>query len=45
MVEGPFQFFRGSTYLLYYNMTKIPFSFHIDKNKPTWIQSLYGKLN
>jgi len=38
MVESPFRFFRGSAYLFYYDMTKIPFSFHTPVDKPTWIQ-------
>lgn len=38
MMESPFRFFRGSAYLFYYDMTKIPFSFHTPDDKPTWIQ-------
>lgn len=38
MMESPFRFFRGSAYLFYYDVTKIPFSFHTDPEKPTWIQ-------
>ncbi|MFP3916501.1 DUF2252 family protein [Lysinibacillus telephonicus] len=38
MMESPFRFFRGSAYLFYYDMTKIPFPYHTDQNKPTWIQ-------
>lgn len=38
MIESPFRFFRGSAYLFYYDMTKIPFSFHTPEDKPTWIQ-------
>ncbi|WP_332648043.1 DUF2252 domain-containing protein [Lysinibacillus sp. 54212] len=38
MMESPFRFFRGSAYLFYYDITKIPFSFHTDEDKPTWIQ-------
>ena len=38
MMESPFRFFRGSAYLFYYDMTKIPFSFHTPADKPTWIQ-------
>ncbi len=38
MMESPFRFFRGSAYLYYYDITKIPFSFHTDADKPTWIQ-------
>jgi uncharacterized protein (DUF2252 family) len=38
MMESPFRFFRGSAYLFYYDMTKIPFSYHTPEDKPTWIQ-------
>ncbi len=38
MAENPFRFFRGSAYLFYYDVTKIPFSFHTPEKKPTWIQ-------
>lgn len=38
MAENPFRFFRGSTYLFYYDVTRIPFSFHTPDDKPTWIQ-------
>lgn len=38
MMESPFRFFRGSAYLFYFDMTKIPFSFHTPEDKPTWIQ-------
>ncbi|WP_379970938.1 DUF2252 domain-containing protein [Ectobacillus sp. sgz5001026] len=38
MMESPFRFFRGSAYLFYYDMTKIPFSYHTPDDKPTWIQ-------
>lgn len=38
MMESPFRFFRGSAYLFYYDITKIPFSFHTPEDKPTWIQ-------
>lgn len=38
MMESPFRFFRGSAYLFYYDITKIPFSFHTAEDKPTWIQ-------
>ncbi|MBX4373307.1 DUF2252 domain-containing protein, partial [Mycobacterium tuberculosis] len=37
-MESPFRFFRGSAYLFYYDMTKIPFSYHTPEDKPTWIQ-------
>ncbi|OLN23580.1 hypothetical protein BTO30_03915 [Domibacillus antri] len=38
MAENPFRFFRGSAYLFYYDVAKIPFSFHTPDEKPTWIQ-------
>ncbi|WP_028401019.1 DUF2252 domain-containing protein [Ectobacillus panaciterrae] len=38
MMENPFRFYRGSAYLFYYDITKIPFSFHTPEDKPTWIQ-------
>lgn len=38
MKESPFRFFRGSAYLFYFDMTKVPFSFHTPEDKPTWIQ-------
>jgi len=38
MMDSPFRFFRGSAYLFYFDMTKIPFSFHTPIDKPTWIQ-------
>lgn len=38
MMESPFRFFRGSAYLFYYDMTKIPLLFHTPEDKPTWIQ-------
>lgn len=38
MLESPFRFFRGSAYLFYFDMTRIPFSFHTPEDKPTWIQ-------
>lgn len=38
MMESPFRFFRGSAYLFYYDMMRIPFSFHTPEDKPVWIQ-------
>ena len=38
MLENPFRFFRGSAYLFYYDVTKVPSIFHTDDEKPTWIQ-------
>lgn len=37
MVESPFRFFRGSAYLFYDDMTKIPSVFHTDEERPAWI--------
>ncbi|WP_163539189.1 DUF2252 family protein [Gracilibacillus sp. YIM 98692] len=37
MKQGPYSFYRGSAYLFYYDVTKIPFSFHTPEDKPTWI--------
>lgn len=38
MMESPFRFFRGSAYLFYYDVTKIPFPYHTPADKPAWIQ-------
>ncbi|WP_042476738.1 DUF2252 domain-containing protein [Bacillus ndiopicus] len=38
MLESPFRFFRGSAYLFYFDLTKIPSIFHTPTVKPTWIQ-------
>lgn len=38
MLESPFRFYRGSAYLFYYDITRIPFSYHTPADKPTWIQ-------
>jgi len=38
MMESPFRFFRGSAYLFYYDITKIPFPYHTPIDKPAWIQ-------
>lgn len=37
MVESPFRFFRGSAYLFYNDMMKIPSIFHTSDERPTWI--------
>ncbi|SFM12005.1 Uncharacterized conserved protein, DUF2252 family [Gracilibacillus orientalis] len=37
MKQNPYSFYRGSAYLFYYDVTKIPFSFHTPEHKPTWI--------
>ncbi|MGG0657390.1 DUF2252 domain-containing protein [Rummeliibacillus pycnus] len=38
MMESPFRFFRGSAYLFYYDVTKIPFPYDTPIDKPAWIQ-------
>ncbi|WP_028782342.1 DUF2252 domain-containing protein [Thalassobacillus devorans] len=38
MVTNPFQFFRGSAYLFYYDVSRLPISYHTPEDKPTWIQ-------
>lgn len=38
MMESPFRFFRGSAYLFYYDVTKMPFPYHTPIDKPAWIQ-------
>ncbi|SHN27120.1 DUF2252 domain-containing protein [Gracilibacillus kekensis] len=37
MKQDAYSFFRGSAYLFYYDLTKIPFSFHTKEEKSTWI--------
>ncbi|SER63826.1 Uncharacterized conserved protein, DUF2252 family [Gracilibacillus ureilyticus] len=37
MKQNPYSFYRGSAYLFYYDVTKIPFAFHTEKSMPTWI--------
>lgn len=37
MVESPFRFFRGTTYLYYYDTTKFSSVFHTPDDRPTWI--------
>lgn len=37
MKKDAYSFFRGSIYLFYYDVTKIPFSFHTTEEKPAWI--------
>ncbi|UOQ48979.1 DUF2252 domain-containing protein [Gracilibacillus caseinilyticus] len=37
MKQDPYSFYRGAAYLFYYDVTKIPFSFHTDEDKLTWI--------
>ncbi|EON73679.1 DUF2252 domain-containing protein [Lysinibacillus sphaericus] len=38
MRESPFRFFRGSAYLFYFDVTKMPSIFHTADVRPTWIQ-------
>ncbi|WP_085521976.1 DUF2252 domain-containing protein [Tuberibacillus sp. Marseille-P3662] len=38
MLTSPFQFYRGSAYLYYYDATQLPFSYHTPEDKPTWLQ-------
>ncbi|ANE45140.1 hypothetical protein SY83_00935 [Paenibacillus swuensis] len=38
MTESVFRFFRGSAYLFYFDVTRIPFTFHTPDDRPTWIQ-------
>ncbi|KAB8129931.1 DUF2252 domain-containing protein [Gracilibacillus oryzae] len=37
MKQNPYSFYRGSAYLFYYDVTKIPFAFHTPSLTPTWI--------
>ena len=37
MKEDAYSFFRGSIFLFYYDVTKIPFSYHTPEDKPAWI--------
>ncbi|MGI1805922.1 DUF2252 domain-containing protein [Exiguobacterium sp. TDN 0502] len=38
MSLSPFRFFRGSSHLFYYDVTRIPLGFDTPQDKPTWIQ-------
>lgn len=38
MLDSPFRFFRGSAYLFYFDVTKVPSIFHTADVRPTWIQ-------
>lgn len=38
MSTNPFQFYRGSAFLFYYDATQIPFAYHTPDDKPTWLQ-------
>ncbi|MFC4401687.1 DUF2252 domain-containing protein [Gracilibacillus xinjiangensis] len=37
MKQNAYNFYRGSAYLFYYDVTKIPFAFHTEPSAPTWI--------
>lgn len=37
MMESPFRFFRGSAYLFYNDMMKVPSIFHTSDERPIWI--------
>ncbi|WP_430790814.1 DUF2252 domain-containing protein [Virgibacillus flavescens] len=38
MLANPFQFYRGSAFLFYYDATLLPFAYHTPSEKPTWLQ-------
>ena len=38
MSQSPFLFFRGSSHLFYYDLTRIPLGFDTPGETPTWIQ-------
>ncbi|ASK62655.1 hypothetical protein CFK37_11090 [Virgibacillus phasianinus] len=38
MLANPFQFYRGSAFLFYYDATQVPFVYHTPDDKPTWLQ-------
>jgi uncharacterized protein (DUF2252 family) len=38
MAENVFRFYRGSAYLFYFDVSRIPFAFHTPDERPTWIQ-------
>ncbi|VWX38343.1 DUF2252 domain-containing protein [Exiguobacterium oxidotolerans] len=38
MSQSPFLFFRGSSHLFYYDLTRIPLGFDTPVETPTWIQ-------
>ncbi|WP_369522952.1 DUF2252 family protein [Guptibacillus hwajinpoensis] len=44
MSESPFSFFRGSAYLYYYDVTQIPFHYHTQDDKPTWLDEIDESL-
>lgn len=38
MLHSPFQFYRGSAYLFYFDVMRMPLSYHTSEDKPTWLQ-------
>ncbi|NHN31699.1 DUF2252 domain-containing protein [Paenibacillus agricola] len=38
MAQSPFSFYRGSSYLFYYDVSRVWFPFHSSPERPTWIQ-------
>lgn len=38
MLNSPFQFYRGSAFLFYYDVTNMPLAYHTPADKPTWLQ-------
>ncbi|HET7580087.1 MAG TPA: DUF2252 family protein [Bacillales bacterium] len=38
MLTSPFQLYRGSAYLFYFDMIRMPLSYHTPADKPTWLQ-------
>ncbi|HEX6923262.1 MAG TPA: DUF2252 family protein, partial [Bacillales bacterium] len=38
MATSPFQLFRGSAFLFYFDLMKMPLSYHTPEDKPTWLQ-------
>lgn len=41
MSLSPFRFFRGSSHLFYYDVTRIPLGFDTPQDKPTWIKVIF----
>ncbi|HEX7065035.1 MAG TPA: DUF2252 family protein [Bacillales bacterium] len=38
MLTSPFQLFRGSAFLFYFDLMRMPLSYHTPDDKPTWLQ-------
>ncbi|GAA0612586.1 DUF2252 family protein [Virgibacillus siamensis] len=38
MLNSAFQFYRGSAFLFYYDVTNMPLAYHTPADKPTWLQ-------